>query len=173
AITIEIPAVRERKEDIPLLVEYFLEKYSSELGTGKKIISDEAKNLLMQYDWPGNARELENTVKRVIVLSPDLTITSDALLDAAPYLRNIKDESRDTFDELMKAKVYSLINSFNEASYTGIYDIIIKKIEKPLIEATLEITKGNKKKAAAVLGINRNTLSKKMEELGIDGEDSD
>jgi two-component system nitrogen regulation response regulator GlnG len=173
AITIEIPPVRERKEDIPLLVEYFLEKYANELGTGKKIISDEAKNFLMEYDWPGNVRELENTVKRVIVLSSDMTITSDALLDAAPYLRSVKNEKRDTFDELMKATVFNLVNSINEAPCGGIYDIIIKKIEKPLIEATLEITKGNKKKAAAVLGINRNTLSKKMEELGIHGEDSD
>ncbi len=173
AITIEIPPVRERREDTPLLVEHFLEKYANELGTGKRIISDEAKNLLMEYNWPGNVRELENTVKRVIVLSSDTTITSDTLLDAAPYLRNVKPENRDRFNELMKAKVFNLINSVDEVHAGGIYDIVIKKIEKPLIEATLEITKGNKKKAAAVLGINRNTLSKKMEELGIHGEDPD
>ncbi len=173
AITIEIPPVRERREDTTLLVKHFLEKYANELGAGKRIITEEGKKLLTEYNWPGNVRELENTVKRVIVLSSDLTITSDTLVEAAPYLRSLKTESRDTFDELMKAKVFNLINSIKEVPSGGIYDMLIKKVEKPLIEATLEITKGNKKKAAAVLGINRNTLSKKMDELEIKSEDSD
>jgi len=173
AITIEIPPVRDRREDTTLLVEHFLEKYANELGAGKRIISEEGKKLLTEYNWPGNVRELENTVKRVIVLSSDLTITSDTLLEAAPYLRNVKRESRNAFDELMKANVFNLINSTNEIPPGGIYDMLIRKVEKPLIEATLEITKGNKKKAAAVLGINRNTLSKKMDELEIKDDDSD
>lgn len=173
AITIEIPPLRERKEDIPILVEHFLEKHANELGSGKRTLSEEAREILMEYDWPGNVRELENTIKRVIVLSSDITIATDTLLDAAPYLKSKKTEKVDAFDEFMAAKLLTLINSFEEIPPSGIYDIVIRKVEKPLIEAILKATKGNKKRAAAMLGINRNTLSKKMEELGIVGEDSD
>ncbi len=173
AITIEIPPLRERKEDIPLLAEHFLEKYARELGSGEKTISEEAKEILLRYNWPGNVRELENTIKRVIVLSSDMMITPDTLLDAAPYLREERTKKGDAFEELMTAKLLNLINSFEEVPSGGIYDTVMRKVEKPLIEATLKAAKGNKKKAAAILGINRNTLSKKMDDLGIVGEDSD
>jgi two-component system nitrogen regulation response regulator GlnG len=173
-ITIEIPPLRERKEDIPLLVDYFLQKYAKELGVGERTISDEAKKILIEYDWPGNVRELENTIKRVLVLSSDMTITSDTLFDAAPYLKGIKiEEDKDSFEELMTAKLINLLNSTEELPSSGVYDTVIKMVEKPIIKAILKIAKGNKKKAAAILGINRNTLSKKMEELGIQGEDPD
>jgi two-component system, NtrC family, nitrogen regulation response regulator GlnG len=168
AITIDLPPLRERKEDIPVLVEHFLEKYAGELGVGKRIISDEAKGILLRYSWPGNVRELENTIKRVLVLSSDTIFTSETLLDSAPYLEGLK--KKDSFDDLITAEFLNLIG-LNQASPVGIYDTIIRRVEKPLIEAILKITKGNKKKAATILGINRNTLSKKMEELGIYRED--
>lgn len=170
-ITIELPPLRERKEDIPLLVEHFVQKYADQLGMGRKavMISDEANQMLLSYNWPGNIRELENTIKRVLVLSSDTTITPDALLDAAPYLEGMEKKER-SFDDLVLAEIMNLINS-NQESPNKIYDMTIKRIEKPLIEAILKVTKGNKKKAAAILGINRNTLSKKIEELGIYGED--
>jgi two-component system nitrogen regulation response regulator GlnG len=173
AITIELPPLRERKEDISLLVEHFLQKYAKELDVGEKIISDEANDILFQYNWPGNVRELENTIKRVLVLSSDVMITSDTLMQAAPYLRGIKKEDEDTLEELIKAKLLNLIDLTGEPPPNGIYDMVMRKFEKPLIEEILKITKGNKKRAAAILGINRNTLSKKMEDLGIHQEDYD
>lgn len=170
-ITIELPPLRERKEDIPHLVEHFVQKYAVQLGVRKRmvIISDEANHKLLDYNWPGNIRELENTIKRVLVLSSDTMITPDVLLDAAPYLDGTK-KKENSFDDLVLAEILNLI-SLNQEPPNGIYDMFIKRVEKPLIEAILKITKGNKKKAAAILGINRNTLSKKIEELGIYGED--
>ncbi|HEX3033982.1 MAG TPA: sigma-54 dependent transcriptional regulator [Thermodesulfobacteriota bacterium] len=173
AITIELPPLRERKEDVIPLVEHFLEKYSNEFGVGKRTISDEGNDILLRYDWPGNVRELENTIKRVLVLSSDAIITSDTLLEAAPYLKGVKVEDKDKFQELLRAKLASLIESNEEPPPNGIYEIVLRMFEKPLIEEVLKVTKGNKKRAAAILGINRNTLSKKLEELGIYGEDAD
>lgn len=172
-ITIELPPLRERKEDIPILVEHFVQKYSEQLYVGKRmvIISGEANQILLEYNWPGNVRELENTIKRVLVLSSDTMITSDTLLDAAPYLNAIN-KKENAFDDLVLAEILNLL-SLNQESPNGIFNMLIKRVEKPIIEAILKITKGNKKKAAAILGINRNTLSKKIEELGIYGEDLD
>jgi two-component system nitrogen regulation response regulator GlnG len=170
-ITRELPPLRERKEDIPLLVEHFVQKYAEQLGTGRKgvIISDEAKQMLLRYNWPGNIRELENTIKRVLVLCSDTVITPDALLEAVPYLDGTK-KKENSFDDLVVTEILNLIN-LNQGSPHRIYDTAIKRVEKPLIEAILKITKGNKKKAATILGINRNTLSKKIEELGIYEDD--
>lgn len=173
AITIELPPLRERRDDVVPLVEHFLEKYANELGTGERTISDEGKDVLLKYDWPGNVRELENTVKRVLVLSSDTMITSDILLEAAPYLKGVKTEDKDKFQELLRAKLASLIESSEEPPPNGIYDMVLRMFEKPLIEEILKVTGGNKKKAAALLGINRNTLSKKLEEIESYGEDVD
>lgn len=172
AITIELPSLRERKEDIPVLSEHFLEKYGKELGVGKRIISDEAKEILLGYNWHGNVRELENTIKRVLVLSSDVMITSQVLLEAAPYLEGIKKKEEDSLDELITARLLNMIDLTQEPPPNGIYDLIMRSVEKPLIEAALKITKGNKKKAAKILGINRNTLAKKLDDFGIHLEDS-
>ena len=172
AITIELPSLRERKEDIPVLSEHFLEKYGKELGVGKRIISDEAKEILLGYNWYGNVRELENTIKRVLVLSSDVMITSQVLLEAAPYLEGIKKKEEDSLDKLITARLLNLIDLTQEPPPNGIYDLIMRSVEKPLIEAVLKIAKGNKKKAAKILGINRNTLAKKLDDFGIHLEDS-
>ncbi|HEX9667797.1 MAG TPA: sigma-54 dependent transcriptional regulator [Thermodesulfobacteriota bacterium] len=172
AITIVVPPLRKRKEDIPLLVDYFNEKYSIDLATYKKTFSEGAKKIMLQYSWPGNVRELENTVKRVIVLSSENMITSDVLLDAAPYLRGEKKETDELFGEFIKSKLEVFLHNNREEASGAIYNLVIQKIEKPLIEEVLRIAKGNKKKAAAILGINRNTLSKKIEEHGIQFEET-
>ncbi len=173
AIAMELPLLRERKDDIPILSEHFLEKYGKELGVGKRIISDEAKETLLRYNWPGNVRELENTIKRVLVLSSDAMITSQVLLEASPYLEGIKMREGDSFDELITARLLNMVDLTQEPPPNGIYDMILRRVEKPLIEAVLKITKGNKKRAAHLLGINRNTLAKKLEDFGIHPEDSD
>jgi two-component system nitrogen regulation response regulator GlnG len=172
AITIEIPPLRKRIEDVVPLIEHFLNKYSKELGIAKRTISDEAKELVLNYSWPGNVRELENIIKRVLVLTSDSVITRETLIEAAPHLEGRTRKAEDSLDQLITEELSFLIETGKE--HEGrIHDIIIRKVEKPLIEAVLRITNGNKKKAAQILGINRNTLSKKMEELGLEDKDTD
>ncbi len=127
----------------------------------------------MSYSWPGNVRELENIIKRILVLSSDTVITKEALLDAAPHLEDKLRSDQESLDNLIKNELNILLDSNDEESGDKLYEAIIKKVEKPLIEQVLDITKGNKKKAASILGINRNTLSKKMEELGFQDKDTE
>jgi len=170
AITIKIPRLRDRLEDIIPLTEHFLAKYARELGVGTRTLSDEAKETVLGYSWPGNVRELENIIKRILVLTSDTIITRNTLIGAAPHLEGNRRGDQESLDHMIRQELNYLLDSKNEPS-NKIYETIIKKVEKPLIKLALDITKGNKKKAALMLGINRNTLSKKMEELGFQEED--
>jgi len=171
AITIEVPPLRQRKDDILILIDYFQQKHSEQLGVDKKIFSEESENILLDYNWPGNVRELENTIKRVLVLSADKKITPDNLIEAAPNLIQIRLNEEDTFDSIMSQQISKFLGSFDGNLPIGIYDNILRRIEKPLICEILKTTKGNKKKAATVLGINRNTLAKKISDLNISYEE--
>lgn len=173
AITIQIPPLRNRIEDAVPLMEHFLNKYSIELGVGKRTISEEAKELVLSYDWPGNVRELENIIKRVLVLTSDSVITQETLLEAAPYLEGTTRQHDGSLEQLIANELKYMLDAANDGYSGKIYDEVIKKVEKPLIESVLNITGGNKKKAAHLLGINRNTLSKKIDELGLQEENKD
>lgn len=166
-ISIDIPPLRKRPADTPVLIEHFITKYVQELGEEDRTISEEAKQLLYEYDWPGNVRELENTLKRVLVLTSDVEISRDILLEAAPYLAMTTQKQPQSLEEVLNQILPVAMESIEPDSEHGIFEIIIKQVEKPLIETALRITGGNKKKAATLLGINRNTLSKKMDELNI------
>jgi two-component system nitrogen regulation response regulator GlnG len=167
AITIEVPPLRQRKDDILILTDYFQHKYSEELKVDKKVLSEQAENIILDYDWPGNVRELENTIKSVLVLSADKIITPDNLIEAAPNLMKARLNDEDSFDSILSRQISKFLDSFDGKLPTGIYDNILRKVEKPLIYEILKATKGNKKKAATVLGINRNTLAKKISDLNI------
>ena len=173
AITIKIPPLRNRMEDVIPLTEYFLSKYGKELGVGTRTLSDEAKETITKYSWPGNVRELENIVKRILVLSSDTVITKETLVDAAPHLEGKLGGDQESLEHLIRDELNFLLDSKDEEPFDKVYETIIKKVEKPLIELVLDKTKGNKKKAASILGINRNTLSKKMDELGFQDKDDD
>ena len=163
-ISINLPPLRERKEDISELVKHFLKKYSEEFSTEKKVLSREAQQLLINHSWPGNVRELENTIKRLLVLSPDSIISAEETKEAfdsqTGYGETEKTERRT--EELVRMMVEN-----SDFSLQNIYEQVIGKIEKQLIETILEKTDGNMKQAAAILGINRNTLSKKINDLGV------
>ena len=173
AITIKIPPLRERIEDVVPLIDHFLNKYSKELGVGTRTISEEAKDTALEYSWPGNVRELENIIKRVLVLSSDSIITKGTLVEAAPHLEGRIKKDRASLDNLISNELKYLLSTTNDENSGKIYETVIKRVEKPLIESILTLTKGNKKKAAEILGINRNTLSKKLDELELKGDEVD
>lgn len=146
-ISIEVPPLRERKSDIPLLVENFTGKHSKRIGKKKDGISEETVGLLINYNWPGNVRELENVIERAIILSKNSIISPDDLPD---FLR---DSGHNKQPE-------------NNGNGFGLRDAL-KDPEKDLIIKALESVAWNRKEAAHVLDINRTTLYKKMVKYGL------
>ncbi len=164
-ISINLPPLRERKEDISELLKHFLKKYSSEFGIEKKVLSSEAEQLLTKHNWPGNVRELENTIKRLLILSPNSIISSketEEAIDSQNSYGEVQTTEKKT-EELVQIMVEN-----SDPSLQNIHEQVIGKVEKQLIKTILEKTDGNMKQAAAILGINRNTLSKKINDLKIE-----
>jgi len=166
AITIHLPPLRNRKEDIPILIEHFIKKYAEIFKLENMELSDEVIEKFMEYPWPGNVRELENSIKRISLLSPDRIINLGHIKDEAPHIVSSAGEISGSDQELTDI-LNRFVNDFDSSSNT-IYQEIINKIERRLFSIILDKTNGNKKKAANLLGINRNTLAKKLTALGLD-----
>lgn len=171
-VPIFVPPLRERRSDIPLLISYFLRKNAEDFKMPIKRISDEAMNYLQSIDWPGNIRELENLLKRVCVLShgdvlelddfkgnESRTPSTSAITKTAKNLDELKNILSENLDHYF--------GSQESANLKNLYDHFMPLMEKPLIENVLKKTKGNQLKASDILGINRNTLRKRMKDLGI------
>jgi two-component system nitrogen regulation response regulator GlnG len=167
-VPIHLVSLRERKEDIPLLVEYFLKKTCSEMELPTKQCSQDTLSLLSSYSWPGNVRELENTIKRAVILSSDPLLTVD---DFSGLKSNITSSSRSdelSLEALVEMKLRSSLGNLDKMESGDLYSLILEQMERPLIRFVLEKTRGNQVKAAEILGINRNTLRKKIQELDIE-----
>ena len=164
-VTIKLPPLRSRKEDIPLLVEYFLQKFQEEMGIEPRTISPNATNALKSYSWPGNVRQLENILRRAVLLSPNPMLTPDDV--SLPRERR----NRESLEDIISSRLEGYINSIDASGKHELYDTIVPFMERPLIKLVLKQTGGNQVKTAEILGINRNTLRKKIKELGIKVEE--
>ncbi len=170
-VPIRLPPLRERADDVPLLVRHFLQTTSTE-GLPIKTIDAAAMERLKQHRWPGNVRELENLIRRLSALYSQEVIGIDIieaeLADAAPAVTS---ESAPA-DESLGAAVDRHLKAYFGAHKdglppAGVYDRILREVERPLLSLTLSATRGNQIKAAQLLGLNRNTLRKKIRELDI------
>jgi DNA-binding NtrC family response regulator len=146
-IAIRIPPLRERTEDIPLLVHHFVDKYQEENQRSKPAMDPAAMKVLMDYSWPGNVRELENAIERAVVLAPGNTITADL------FPNNINTPPPET--------------SFLGTSEPISLKEKVGQYEKKLITAALDRTNWNQKKAAQLLSVNATTLSEKLKRFKI------
>jgi two-component system nitrogen regulation response regulator GlnG len=174
-VPIRLPPLRERAEDIPSLARHFLER-GREDGLPMKTLDQSAIDRLKQHAWPGNVRELENLMRRLAALCPEETINGDIintdLAEATPAPLALADQPIRVDPETLARAVERHIKEFLAAhddgmAITGVYDKIIAEVERPLIRLTLAATRGNQIKAAAMLGLNRNTLRKKIRDLEI------
>ncbi len=170
-IVLSVPPLRERVDDIPLLVDYFLGEVERESGTIKSI-SPQATQALRSFDWPGNVRQLAFTVRRLILTAPDTQITLDHVEDVlntatrgASALGSGRDEKLSDSVTRHLTRYFDLHDG--DLPPVGVYQRILREVEKPLIEIALDATAGNQAKCAELLGINRNTLRKKITELDI------
>lgn len=164
-IRIHIPSLRERREDIPMLARYFLRKTAQELSVDPKALDADAEQYLARLDWHGNVRQLENTCRWLTVMSPGQVIHAE---DLPPELQSddVTASETDNWEGALRQWAnYRLIQGSS-----GLLDDAIPKFERIMIETTLKHTGGRRQEAAKLLGWGRNTLTRKIKELGIADE---
>src|SRR3954465_2096251 len=170
-VPLRLPALRERAEDVPDLVRHFFTLGERE-GLPPKQIDASALEKLKRYRWPGNVRELENLARRLAALYPQETITG-AVIDAElvqPALAAPDEEgnNEDTISAAMERHLSRYFADFGDRlPPPGLYHRILREIEQPLLSAALAATRGNQIRAADLLGVNRNTLRKKIRDLDL------
>jgi two-component system, NtrC family, nitrogen regulation response regulator GlnG len=162
-IRLRLPPLRERREDIPLLARYFLQKSARELNVEAKRLSDAALKYLQAQDWPGNVRQLENVCHWLTVMAPSMNIEVN---DLPPELR--ADGAAASGEDWLTALDREADQRLNRGE-TAIMDELTRQFEKTLILRALSHTGGRRIEAAHLLGVGRNTLTRKVQELKIDG----
>jgi two-component system nitrogen regulation response regulator GlnG len=167
-IPIYLPPLRERRGDIPLLIGYFVDKINREMGIQISGVSPEAQKLLEEHSWPGNVRELENTLIRAAVLSSGpILFPKDFTLQSKAATSSLEVDQL-SLEEIIRHKLEDYFRRTEGVDVGNLYSLVIERIERPLIELTLKKTRGNQIRAAQILGINRNTLRKKISDLRIE-----
>jgi two-component system nitrogen regulation response regulator GlnG len=166
-VTVNLPPLRARRRDIPLLVEHFLAKYGPDLG--ERGVAPDALDRLVGHDWPGNVRELENVIQRAMVMATSGVVLPEHL-PIGPVSAAASVAVDASLEEIVERKLLECVRGLRDHSSANLYDLMIGLVEKPLLRAVLRETGGNQVRAAQILGINRNTLRKKLTEHAIDPE---
>ncbi|MBN2053854.1 sigma-54-dependent Fis family transcriptional regulator [bacterium] len=157
-IPVHIPPLRERREDIPMLVEHFLDKYCRQCGAGKKTVAPDALQTLISADWPGNVRELENVLERIAALEPGPVLHNEHL---PPHIR-LSDASSPLSNE-------RILNRFQKEGID--LDEFLDTMERDLLEKALETSNGVKKAAARLLNVSFRSFRYRLEKHGMDKQD--
>jgi two-component system nitrogen regulation response regulator GlnG len=170
-VTLHVPSLRERVEDIPLLAEHFLAKGEREIGTVRRL-SQGATDLIRAYSWPGNVRQLENTIRRLLVTATETDIARSEVEQVLGQQPSPEPLTGMVEGDKLSASVARHLKRYfdlhgGQLPPPGVYQRILREVELPLIEIALDATAGNQAKCADLLGINRNTLRKKITDLDI------
>ena len=166
-VPLRLPPLRERVEDIGPLVAHF-QLMAVKEGLPSKTFTPEALRALKSWHWQGNVRELENLVRRMLVLHADNSIDAAAVEHEFPATQVDLNEDAESLSESVDAHIRRYFEALKGGMpASGLYGRILREVEHPLILATLEVTRGNQVRAADILGLNRNTLRKKIKDLNI------
>ena len=166
---IELPPLRKRKGDIPALVKYFLRKSADEIKSERKNIEENAMNILNEYNWPGNIRQLENTCRYITVMAPSTSITIDDIPDEVKNIEMISNGSAQVnvldpnidWEVTLSEHIRSVLQDQDDLTNLS------KELEKILLQEALKASKGRRIDAAKILGLGRNTITKKIKDLGL------
>ena len=166
---IELPPLRKRKEDIPMLVKHFLSKSAAEIKGDEKGIDKNAMKMLNDYDWPGNIRQLENTCRYITVMAPSASVTVDDIPDEIKNDNqsdvsdtvNVNMDSTSSWEESLSSHIRNVLSDVNDLTRLS------KELEKLLLQEALKASKGRKIDAAKILGLGRNTITRKIKDLGL------
>lgn len=166
---IELPPLRKRKEDIPALVEYFLKKSADEIKSERKDIEENAMDILNEYNWPGNIRQLENTCRYITVMAPSTSITIDDIPDEVKNIEMITNGSTQVneldaninWEVTLSDHIKSVLQDQKDLTNLS------KELEKILLQEALKASNGRRIDAAKILGLGRNTITRKIKDLGL------
>lgn len=165
--TIQLPPLREREGDLPLLVDYFLNRFSRELGKQVTQISPDAMELLLAYTWPGNLRELQSSLKHAVVEATGPVIMRDFLPDSVRRFQGGPPVVTSSVPVASKDELLQFIHQRIRAGTENLYDEVIQRTERTLLSEIVHHVDGNISRAATILGISRSTLRLKLAALGI------
>jgi two-component system nitrogen regulation response regulator GlnG len=163
---IEVPPLRERIEDLPTLFDRWVKHYAAEVGRTKPTISSRAHERLRAYPWPGNVAELKSIARRLVVRVSRSRVEAGDVDEVLPKVAQRVPMEDLAFEEMVKAKLAGLLARIDGYPVHDLYDTVVARVERPLFELVLAHTGGNQVKAAEILGLNRNTLRKKLADLG-------
>ena len=166
---IELPPLRKRKEDIPALVKYFLKKSADEIKSERKDIEENAMDILNEYNWPGNIRQLENTCRYITVMAPSTSITIDDIPDEVKNIEMITNGSTQVngldanidWEVTLSDHIKSVLKDQKDLTNLS------KELEKILLQEALKASNGRRIDAAKILGLGRNTITRKIKDLGL------
>jgi DNA-binding NtrC family response regulator len=162
-VVIRLPALRERREDIPELIHYFLQKHGPSLGVASPSIHPDAMQFLQTQSWPGNVRELENVIRKVLLLAGDYTININHVRTATSRPAGGTDSAKQSLRDLAEA----LLAAAQRGELAGSHAHLLEAAEKEIISQAIELTRGNQLQAARLLGISRLTLREKLTRFGL------
>jgi two-component system nitrogen regulation response regulator GlnG len=168
---IEVPPLRDRIDDLPTLFERWVKHYAAEIGRTKPTVSTRAHERLASYPWPGNVAELKSIARRLVVRVQKSRIEAGDVDEILPIVAARVPLEDLAFEEIVKAKLSGLLARIDGYPIHDLYDKVLERVERPLFDLVLARTGGNQVKAAELLGLNRNTLRKKLADLGIDNKD--
>ena len=166
---IELPPLRKRKEDIPALVEYFLKKSADEIKSERKDIEENAMDILNEYSWPGNIRQLENICRYITVMAPSTNITIDDIPDEVKNIEMNANSSTQVngldanidWEVTLSDHIRSVLKDQNDLTDLS------KELDRILLQEALKVSKGRRIDAAKILGLGRNTITRKIKDLGL------
>lgn len=164
---IEVPPLRDRVEDLPTLFERWVKHYSAEVGRNRPTVSSRAHDRLAAYVWPGNVAELKSIARRLLVRVSRSRIEAGDVDEVLPVVATRVPLEDLAFEEMVKSKLAGLLARIDGYPVHDLYEKVVARVERPLFDLVLAHTGGNQVKAAEILGLNRNTLRKKLAELGM------
>jgi two-component system nitrogen regulation response regulator GlnG len=165
---IEVPPLRDRGDDLGELFERWIKHYAAEIGRPAPTISSRATSRLTAYPWPGNVAELKSIARRLVVRVTGSRIEAGDVDEILPVVAERVPLDDLAFEDMVKGKLAGLLARIDGYPVHDLYDKVLARVERPLFDLVLAHTGGNQLKAAEILGLNRNTLRKKLAALGID-----
>jgi two-component system, NtrC family, nitrogen regulation response regulator GlnG len=164
---IVVPPLRDRVDDLPPLIERWIKHYAAEIGRTKPSVSNRAIARLAEYPWPGNVAELKSIARRLVVRVARNRIEAGDVDEILPVVAARVPLEDLAFEDMVKAKLAGLLARIDGYPVHDLYEKVLARVERPLFDLVLAHTGGNQLKAAEILGLNRNTLRKKLSDLGL------